>query len=116
MRIRVDDFTTFFQISTSVLQIPIAVTSMRRATILWDPMHARANQDTQEMEEHALVSRFELFLNVISIRRKEIVSLILESWFTRVQTKKVFGRSDNNNDNHSGTSNHYYFTIIYLVE
>ena len=65
MRIRVDDFTTFFQISTSVLQIPIAVTSMRRATILWDPMHARANQDTQEMEEHALVSLFKLFLTVI---------------------------------------------------
>ena len=54
MRIRVDDFITFFQISTSVLPIPIAVTSMRRATILWDPMHARAKQDTQEMEEHAL--------------------------------------------------------------
>ena len=62
------------------------------------------------------VSRFELFLKVIYIRRKEIISLILESWFTRVLTKKVFGRSDNNNDNNSGTSNHYYFTIIYLVE
>lgn len=58
-------FTTFFQISTSVPPTPIAVTSMPRATILWDRTHARAKQDTQEMEEHALVSRFELFLTVI---------------------------------------------------
>jgi len=29
------------------------------------------------------------------------MSLIPESWFTRVQKKKVFGRSDNNNDNNN---------------
>ena len=99
-------FTTFFQILTSVLPTPIAVTSMPRATILWDHTHARAKQDTQEMEEHALVSRFELF------KRKEIMFLIPESWFTRVQKKRVFGRSDNNNR----TNNHYHFTIANLVE
>ena len=103
-------FTTFFQISTSVLPTPIAVTSMPRATILWDHTHARAKQDTQEMEEHALVSRFELF------KRKEIMFLIPESWFTRVQKKRVFGRSDNNNDNNNRTNYHYHFTIANLVE
>ena len=38
---------------------------MRHATILWDRTHARVKQDTQEMEEHAMVSRFDVFLKVI---------------------------------------------------
>ena len=55
-------FTKFFQISTSVILTPIAVASMRCVIILLDRTHARVKQDTQEMEEHALVSRFDLFL------------------------------------------------------
>ena len=52
----------FSQISTSVILTPIAVASMRCVIILLDRTHARVKQDTQEMEEHALVSRFDLFL------------------------------------------------------
>ena len=57
-------FTTFSQISTSVLPTPIAVASMRCVTIQLDRMYAHVKQDIQEMEEHALVSRFDLFLKV----------------------------------------------------
>ena len=46
-------------------------------------------QDTQEMEEHALVSRFDLFL-------KDSCKLL---YFTRVQTKKVLvGQTTTNNN------------------
>ena len=57
-------FTTFSQISTSVLPTPIAVASMRCVTMLLDRMHAHVKQDIQEMEEHALVRCFDLFLKV----------------------------------------------------
>ena len=65
-------FTTFFQISTSVLPTVIAVTSMRCATILWDRTYARVKQDTQEMEELAMVSRFDFFLKVIEKKGNNI--------------------------------------------
>ena len=55
----------FSQISTSVLLTPIAVASTRYVIIPLDRTYARVKQDTQEMEEHALVSRFDLFLKVI---------------------------------------------------
>ena len=57
-------FTTSSQISTSVLPTTIAVASMRCVAILLDRMHAHVKQDIQEMEEHALVRRFDLFLKV----------------------------------------------------
>ena len=77
----------FSQISTSVLLTPIAVASMRCVTILLDRTHASVKQDTQEMEEHALVSRFDLFL-------EDSCKL-----FTRVQTKKVLvGQTTTNNN------------------
>ena len=51
----------FSQISTSVLLTPIAVASTRCVIIPLDRTYARVRQDTQEMEEHALVSHFDLF-------------------------------------------------------
>ena len=44
------------QISTSVLPTLTAVTLMRFAVILWDLTHAHVKQDSQAMENHALVS------------------------------------------------------------
>ena len=44
--------------------MPTAVASMRCVTILLDRMHAHVKQDIQEMEENALVRRFDLFLKV----------------------------------------------------
>ena len=61
----------FAQISTSVLLTPIAVPSTRCVIIPLDRTYARVKQDTQEMEEHVLVSHFDFFLKVIM--RKEIL-------------------------------------------
>ena len=44
------------QISTSVLPTLTAVMLMRFAAILLDRTHAHAKQDSQAMENHALVS------------------------------------------------------------
>ena len=45
------------------------------------------------------------------------MSLIPESWFTRVQKKRfLVGQTTTTTTTTSGTNNHYYFTIIYLVE
>ena len=44
------------QISTSAPPTLTAVTPMRSVTIPWDRTYAHVNQDTQEMEGHALVS------------------------------------------------------------
>ena len=74
----------FSQISTSVLLTPIAVASMRCVTILLDRTHARVKQDTQEMGEHALVSRFDIFL-------KDSCKLVHSRTY-----EKGFGRSNNN--------------------
>ncbi|CAH3168899.1 unnamed protein product, partial [Porites evermanni] len=65
-------FTTFFQTSTSVLPTLITVTSMRRATILWDRTHACVKQDTQEMEEHAMI-----WTSVLAVLMTVTVHLLL---------------------------------------
>ena len=44
--------------------MPTAVASMRCVTILLDRIRAHVKQDIQEMEENALVRRFDLFLKV----------------------------------------------------